>query len=311
MNVKKVLVPVLLVYTFFTFACAYIVLPEGVEKPTEDANAENAGWTGIVTNVGKSDTGDLRIDITIRNDTGDWNTMRAEDDKPAVLTTADGETINCDTVFVGTGGHRLAPGFQTRGYTSDETGQPETQLLYVECEGDTDTAGAMLSIDYISFSGELDYYVEIEEMNKVEGNLELNLDEVVTDLTYPIATPVEGLVQDAGVEIIALSENIISLPDIQRDETGLQFTWQNYNPSKFPLKTHIGIPPVIGEDGIIYGVYETLDIPEVPLTPAEESIEWTTEVPIPENVSGLYILLSVESKKPRTYVNYALDITDK
>jgi len=102
-----------------------------------------------------------------------------------------------------------------------------------------------------------------------------------------------------------------SLLDIQRDETGLQFTWQNYNPSKFPLKTHIGIPPVIGEDGIIYGVYETLDIPEVPLTPAEESIEWTTEVPIPQNVSGLYILLSVESKKPRTYVNYALDITDK
>ena len=311
MNVKKVLVPVLLVYTFFTFACAYIVLPEGVEKPEEDANAENAGWTGIVTNLGKSDAGDLRIDITIRNDTGDWNTMRAADDKPAVLTTSDGNTTDCNTVFIGTGGHRLAPGFQTRGYTSDETGQPETQLLYVECEGDTDTAGAMLSIDYISFSGELDYYVEIEEMNKVEGNLELNLDEVVTDLTYPIATPVEGLIQDAGVEIIALSENIISLPDIQRDDSGFQFTWQNHNPSKFPLKTHIGIPPVIGEDGIIYGVYETLDIPAVPLTPAEESIEWTTEVAVPQNVSGLYILLSVESKKPRTYVNYALDITDK
>jgi hypothetical protein len=237
--------------------------------------------------------------------------MRAEDDKPAVLTTADGEATNCDIVFVSTGGHRLAPSFQTRGYTSDESGQPETQLLYVECEGDIDTAGAMLSIDYVSFAGELDYYVEIEETNKVEGTLELNLDEVVTDLSYPIATPVEGLIQGADVEIVALSENIISLLDIQRDETGIQFTWQNYNPSKFPLKTHIGIPPVIGEDGIIYGVYETLDIPEVPLTPAEESIEWTTEVAVPENVSGLYILLSVESKKPRTYVNYAIDITDK
>ena len=311
MNSKKILIPVLLFYTFFILACAYIVLPEGVEKPIEDENAEFSVWAGIVTNVGKSDSGDLHIDITIRNDTGDWNTMRAADNKPAVLTTSDGNTTDCNTVFIGTGGHRLAPGFQTRGYTSDETGQPETQLLYVECEGDTDTAGAMLSIDYISFSGELDYYVEIEEMNKVEGNLELNLDEVVTDLTYPIATPVEGLIQDAGVEIIALSENIISLPDIQRDDSGFQFTWQNHNPSKFPLKTHIGIPPVIGEDGIIYGVYETLDIPAVPLTPAEESIEWTTEVAVPQNVSGLYILLSVESKKPRTYVNYALDITDK
>jgi hypothetical protein len=77
------------------------------------------------------------------------------------------------------------------------------------------------------------------------------------------------------------------------------------------LKTHIGIPPVIGDDGILYGVYKTLDIPVVPLTPAENSIEWTTGVAVPENVGGLYILLSVESKKPRTYSNYVLDITDK
>ena len=310
MNSKKVLVPVLLVYTLFILSCAYIVLPEGVEKPTESADAGNKGWAGIVTNVGQSDSGDLHIDITIRNDTNNWSTMRAEDGKPAILTTSDGQT-ECDTVFVGTGGHRLAPGFQTRGYTVKEDGQPETQLIYVECAGTATTSGATLSIDYISFIGELDYYVEIEEANKVEGTLELNLDEVVTDLSYPIAASVDGLIQEASVEIVALSENVISLLDMQRDETGFQFTWQNHNPSKFPLKTHIGIPPVIGEDGIIYGVYETLDIPEVPLTPAGESVEWTTEVPIPENVSGLYILLSVESKKPRTYVNYALDITDK
>jgi len=310
MNSKKALVPVLLIYTLFILSCAYIVLPEGVEKPTESADADNRGWAGIVTNVGQSDSGDLHIDITIRNDTNNWSTMRAEDGKPAILTTSDGQT-ECDTVFVGTGGHRLAPGFQTRGYTVEEDGQPETQLIYVECAGTATTSGATLSIDYISFIGELDYYVEIEEANKVEGTLELNLDEVITDLSYPIAASVDGLIQDASVEIVALSENVISLLDMQRDETGFQFTWQNHNPSKFPLKTHIGIPPVIGEDGIIYGVYETLDIPEVPLTPAGESVEWTTDIPIPENVSGLYILLSVESKKPRTYVNYALDITDK
>ena len=311
MNVKKVMVPILLASTFFIFACAYIVLPEGVEKPTEVAHAEGQGWAGIVTNVGKSDAGDLHIDITIRNDAGDWSTMRAADGKPAVLTTGDGQTKNCDTVFVGTGGHRFAPGFQTRGYTVEENGEPVTQLLYVECAGVSDASGATLIIDYFSFAGELDYYVEVEETNKVEGKLELNLDEVVTDLTYPMATPVEGLVQAADVEIVALSDNVVSLVDAQRSEAGFQFTWQNTNPSKFPLKTHIGIPPVIGDDGIIYGVYETLDIPEVPLTPAQESVEWTTEVPVPEDVSSLYILLSVESKKPRTYVNYALDITDK
>jgi hypothetical protein len=308
MKVTKAMIPVLLVSTLFIFGCVYIVLPEGLEE-AGNANAENLSWTGIVTNVGESETGGLHIDITIRNDTGGWNTMRAMDGKPAILTTSDGESTNCDRVFVGTGGHRLAPGFQMRGYTTGEHDQPEIQLLYVECEGDLTAAGSTLAIDYYSFSGELDYYVEIEEANREEGMLELNLDEVVTDLTYPIASPVEGLIQNADVEITALSENVVSLLDVQRTDTGFQFTWQNSNPSRFALKTHIGIPPVIGEDGILYGVYETLDIPEVPLTPAEASVEWTTTVVVPEDVTGFYILLSVESKKPRTYSNYVIDIT--
>lgn len=311
MVLKRVLfVPILLVFTMISLSCAYIVLPEGLEELPDGAHVENKGWAGIVTNVGESEAGDLHIDITIRNDTGDWSTMRAVDGKPAILTNSEGTTIPCEMVFIGTGGHRLAPGFQIRGYTSDESGQPETQLLYVEC-AEAAAAGSKLSIDYISFGGELDYYVEVEEANKAEGKLELNLDEVVTDLTYPIASPIDGLIQDSGIEMIALSDNVVSLLDVQRTDSGLQFTWQNFNPSRFALKTHIGIPPVIGDDGIIYGVYETLDMPEVPLTPAQKSVEWTTEVAVPEDVSGLYILLSVESKKPRTYTNYAIDITGK
>jgi len=308
MKVTKAMIPVLLVSTFFIFGCVYIVLPEGLEE-AGNAGAENLSWTGMVTNVGESESGGLHIDITIRNDTGGWNTMRAMDNKPAILTTSDGATANCDTVFVGTGGHRLAPGFQMRGYTTGEQDQPEIQLLYVECEGDLAAAGSTLAIEYYDFSGELDYYVEIEETNREEGRMELNLDEVVTDLTYPVASPIEGLILDAEVEITALSDNIVSLLDVQRTDAGFQFTWQNFNPSKFALKTHIGIPPVIGGDGILYGVYETLDIPAVPLTPALSSVEWTTTVVVPEDVSGFYILLSVESKKPRTYSNYVIDIT--
>ena len=110
----------------------------------------------------------------------------------------------------------------------------------MKIKGAVAAPGSKLSIDYISFGGELDHYVEIEETNKVEGKLELNLDEVVTDLTYPIASPVEGLIQDAGIEIIALIDNVISLLDVQRTDSGFQFTWQNFNPSKFALKTHIG-----------------------------------------------------------------------
>jgi hypothetical protein len=130
-------------------------------------------------------------------------------------------------------------------------------------------------------------------------------------LTYPIASPVDGLIQDPGVGIPALSENIVTLLDVQRTDAGFQFKWQNFNPSKFALKTHIGTPPVIGADGIIYGVYETLDMASVPITPAKENMEWTTEVAAPQDVKSFYILLSVESKKPRTYLNYAINISDK
>ena len=122
--------------------------------------------------------------------------MQAVEDQPAVLTTGDGKTTNCETVFVGTGGHRLAPGFQMRGYTVLNDGELETQLLYVECKGATADAGSKLSIDYVSFSGDL--YDYEPEANKAEGVLELNLDEVVSDLVYPVAVPVDGLIQDTG-----------------------------------------------------------------------------------------------------------------
>jgi hypothetical protein len=310
MNKKKILILFLLACSFFTFACVYIVLPEGLA--TEEVTAEGSElkvWNAVVTNVGKSDTGDLHIDVTIRNDTGDWSTMRAVADKPAVLTASDGKTANCDTVFIGTGGHRLAPGFQMRGYTTGTLEAPETQTLYVECKGATASAGSKLVVNYESFTGILDDYDP--EANKAEGVLELNLDEVAADLKYPVASPVEGLIQDAGVSITGLSDNVVTLLDTQRTDTGLQFTWQNFNPTKFPLKTHIGTPPVIGTDGIIYGIYESLDIVDIPITPPNENMKWTTEVAVPKDIKGFYILLSVESKKPRTYVNYALDITEK
>ena len=310
MKQRTKLISILLLCTLFSFACVYVVLPEGLEDP--DAPGEGSGtgvWSAVVTDVIESGAGDLHIDITIRNDTGDWSTMHAVDGTPAVLTTSDGKTTSCETVFVGTGGHRLAPGFQMRGYTVRENGELATQLLYVECAGTTAAAGSALSIDYVSFTGILDDYAP--EANKAEGVLELSLDELAADLTYPVAAPGDGLIQEPGASITALSENVITLLDAQRTDAGLEFTWQNFNPTKFPLKTHIGIPPVIGTDGIIYGVYETLDIAPIDITPPNENMQWTTSVAVPAEVKGFYILLSVESNKPRTYKNYALDISDK
>ena len=307
-SVKKVLTLALLAHILISSACRYIVLPEGLESQGVVEGSELKVWNAVVTNVGESETGDLHIDLAIRNDTGEWSTMRALPGKPAVLN-GDGKTTNCDTVFAGTGGHRLAPGFQMRGFTSGTADKPTTQLLYVECKGVKAAPGSTLSIDYESFAGELDDYAP--DANKTEGVLELNLDQVVTDLKFPVASQVEGLILKAGVEIPALSDNVITLLETKRTDTGLQFTWQNFNPTKFPLKTHIGIPPVIGADGIIYGLYETIDMAPVPITPANDKTQWTTDVAIPKDGSGFYILLSVESKKPRTYLFYALDIADK
>ncbi len=308
MKRRKILISALLAYLIFMSACVYIVVPEGLEKPVVDKDAASKVWVAVANKVEQTGAGDLRIELTIRNDTGDWSVMEAAPDQPATLK-AGGNTTSCDTVFVGTGKHRLAPGFQIRGYSTGKNAEPVVQLLYVECKGASAEAGATLSIDYVSYGGILDYYDPTA--NELKGTLEVNLDEIAADLSYPIANPIEGLIQESSVEIIALSDNVITLQDTQRTDTGIQFTWQNYNPTKFALKTHIGIPPVVGSDGIIYGVAEILDMPEVPITPAAGNVQWTTEIVVPKDVSDLYILLSVESKKPRTYVNYAVDITDK
>src|SRR5688500_8927771 len=94
MNVRRMLIPALLIYTFFTLACVYVVLPEGMEVADLVEGSEFKVWNAIVTNVSKSEAGDLHVDITIRNDTGEWSTMQAVENKPAVLTTGDGNTVN-------------------------------------------------------------------------------------------------------------------------------------------------------------------------------------------------------------------------
>jgi hypothetical protein len=55
----------------------------------------------------------------------------------------------------------------------------------------------------------------------------------------------------------------------------------------------------------------SIDLADVPLTPPNANVEWETKVAVPQDVEGFYILLSVESKKPRTYSNYVLDISDR
>jgi hypothetical protein len=118
-------------------------------------------------------------------------------------------------------------------------------------------------------------------------------------------------VQAAGAEIVALNDVVLALAAVERTDSGLQFSWRTTNPGEYPTYVHIGNPPVIGADGILYGYYETPDIVSVPITPAGASADWTTEVAVPAEIGGLYIMLSVESGKARLFANYAIDITEE
>jgi hypothetical protein len=293
------------------FACAYIVTPAPDINVVPTSTTAH-GWAGIVTNIGKNDAGDLHIDIAIRNETTDWSAMQATTGTPAVLTTSDGKTTNCDTVFVDTGGNRLAPGFQMRGYTGGTKAEPKTQLLYVECKGAQAAPGSKLSVDYSYVVGAYNFYVASKATN---AKLELNLDEVVKDLKYPIAEQLQGLIVKPGTGIEAINKCTLTLTDVKRTDAGFEFTWGTTNPGEYPSYVHIGNPPVIGADGIIYGFYESPHLADAPITPSASggtvgTASWTTKVTVPSDVKSLYILVSVETKQ-RTFVSHVIDITDK
>ncbi len=62
---------------------------------------------------------------------------------------------------------------------------------------------------------------------------------------------------------------------------------------------------------MIYGFYESPHLADTPITPAKGVADWTTKVAVPKDVTGLYILVMVESKQQKSFVNHAIDITDQ
>ncbi len=305
MGKKKMLFPIAMC-ALLTLACAYIVVPADLlVTPTSVASK---GWSAIVTGLSTSGAGDLHIDLAIKNNTQDWSAMQSNEGKPAVLTTGDGKKTNCDAVFVGTGGTSLAPGFQMRGYTGGTKKATKTQLLYVECKGAAASSGSKLSIGYSYVTGPYDLHVPAVPVN---DTLVLDLDQVVKDVNYPVATQGEGLIEKVGDKISAINSFTLTLTDVKRTDTGLELHWQDYNPSDYANYVHIGIPPVIGADGIIYGLYEDPSIADATIALAKASAEWTTTVAVPKEATGLYVLVSVETRQSKYFVSHVVDITDK
>ncbi len=305
MGMKKALIP-MIGCALLSLACAYIVVPADLlVTPT---SVTSKGWGGVVTNVGASGAGDLHIDLAIRNDTQDWSAMQADEGKPALLTTRGGKRTNCDTVSVGTGGTSLAPGFQMRGYTGGTKASPKIQLLYVECKGAVASPGSKLSIGYSYVTGAYDLHVPSVP---VSATMELNLDQIAKGVKYPVATPAAGLIEKIGDKIPAINNFTVTLTDAKRTDTGLELDWQDFNPSDYPNYVHIGTPPVIGADGIIYGLYEDPSIADATIALSKATAEWNTTVTVPNNVTGLYVMVSIETRQSKYFVSHVIDITNK
>jgi hypothetical protein len=292
--------------------CDYIVPPIDNSTPTPALTGQ--GWGAIVTGVSEAN-GALHVDISIRNDTGDWSAMNVAASS-AEITDGSGKTTSCATAFVGTsvfvndGGWFLAPGYVMKGYTTGAVDKPVTQLLYVECAGVAKAAGQKLVIRYTYITGPFNYYVP---SHKSSGTLNLDLDKVVTDTKYPVAQKVAGYEPvKTGDAIGAINKTTLTLTDVKRTDTGFEFSWKSTNPSApDPAYVHIGNPPVIGADGILYGPYRSPHLADAPITPVGGTATWTTTVVAPKDVTGFYIMLPVETQQQKYFVDHVVDITDK
>jgi hypothetical protein len=302
MSIKKCLVAAM-VTAFVATGCGYIVPPPDDSTPTP---ASDHGWGAVVTGV--SETGAaLHVDIAIRNDTSDWSSLQAASSGSANVTVG-GKSSDCGTVYVGTGQTSLAPGFIMRGYTGGTAAKPVTQLLYVECAGVAKAAGMTLAISYSYLTGPFNYY----SPNKPGGaTFQLDLDKVVSDGKYPVATTVAKTVLKPDAPIPAINDYTVQLVGTKRTATGLEFTWETKNPSDYPGQALVGSPQVIGADGVIYGLFEAPNLADAPIVLAKDKASSTSEVVVPADVKGLYILVSVETNQHLYFVNYAVDITDK
>lgn len=281
--------------------------PMGLPTPTPGPGSMESvgkGWSMLPLAVTKTSAGDLHVDLAVRNDTGDWSSMAATGE-PAELMAKDGKKSPCETVQVGTGGHYLPPGFQISGY-SLRSGA--TQTLFVECKGIEPTAGQQLNVPYAFIPGEYDYYAQ--DKNKTLAYVIVDLDLAPVSLTYPVAEPSKVKAQAITEPIPALNKTTVQNTAITRSADGIVMKWKVTNPGEYDTKVHVGMPPVVGSDGIIYGARVSPDIVDQPFSPPKGEVEFETNVAVPANVTGLYLLLSVEQSRERLFANFLIDLTN-
>jgi len=289
--------------------CDYIVPPYDPGTATPKVNT-TSGWSGIVTGVSEIG-GAVHVDLAIENKTDDWSAMDVGYTTASVIDSS-GKSTSCSKVFVGTsvfvndGGWFIPNGFVMDGYTGDAQGT--TQMLYVECAGVGKSAAAKLQINYRYITGPFNYYTP-STYNKASMNLDLT--KVVSAMTYPVADKVPNVIEKADATIKGINDCTVKLGGVKRTDTGFEFSWETSNPSEYPAYVHIGIPPVLGADGILYGFYQSPHLAVAPVTPSKSKATWTTDVTVPKGGKGFYLLVPVETQQQKFFVDHVLDISDK
>jgi hypothetical protein len=291
--------------------CDYIVPP--IDFNTATPPPVDNGWAGMVTDVADA-SGSLHVGLSIVNNTGDWSAMNVSSTK-AKVTDSSGQSHDCGSVFVGTAvfvndsGTYVPPGFVMKGYTGGSLAKPETQLLGVECAGVSKSSADKLAISYSYITGPFNYYVSTKPK---QASMSLDLKKVVADTQYPIAKKVDSLViSKPGEALQGINDCTVTLADVKRTDAGFEFTWDSTNPTQYPAYIHIGQPPVLGADGIVYGFYQSPHLADVPITPSGGTATWTTKVAVPPGTSGFYILLPLETHSSKFFVHHVIDITSK
>ena len=251
--------------------------------------AIQGAWTAVATKVDAA-AGGLHVDVTItqrhrsvERDAGDGRHSRPSSRR------ATASRPTAPTVFVGTGGTYLAPGFQVRGYTGGTKTKPETQLLYVECAGAALAAGSKLSVAYGYVTGEFNYYTP---PTPTSAKLEIDLDTVAADLTYPVAAPVAGVIEPADTKIVAINNCTLTLTGATADRRLASISGgRRTTPPSTRSTSTSATRPSSGRTASSTGSTR------VPTSRTRRSrrpggsAHWTTTVAVPADVTGLYILV--------------------
>ncbi len=323
MSVRKALAAVVLL-GLAVAGCDYIVPP--IPDPATATPRGDVSWSAFVLGV-SDNAGSLHVDLALENDTGDFSGVDTLQSKAKV--TAGGKTTDCGTVFFGTApfvndaGLEIPAGFIIKGYTAGTKAEPKVQPLFVECAGVAKGAGLKLSIDYTFITGDFYYFVPSPESKKT---VELNLDTVVSDQSFPVGKVIEGEVDPVDHAIDAINHYTLTLTKVERVDNintkesdpatpGIVFTWTTTNPTDYPGFVHIGTPPVVCSDGLIHGRYESPHLTAPPITPSkidgkDGTISWTTAQALSADVTGCYVLVPVEFKQEKYFTFHVLDITN-